>query len=126
MFEDVFCQILLKAVLHPALVQCEVWKRYSDFQHLSKQLEAIHLQSKLDSRFPSIVKAKYFGKHDRGEGVACTTYCMCVRTYIVHVRVHVHTVCSEVHPVLGFIHYPSFASPFSFPFYLYGIQTQVS
>ena len=44
------------------LSQCEIWKRYSDFQHLSKQLESIHSQSRQVTPFPSIVKAKYFGK----------------------------------------------------------------
>ena len=49
-------------VVSCSLSQCEIWKRYSDFQHLSKQLELIHSHSRLVTTFPSIVKAKYFGK----------------------------------------------------------------
>ena len=46
-------------------MQCVLWKRYSDFHHLSKQLEVIHQRSRLDTVFPSIIKAKYFGKRDK-------------------------------------------------------------
>lgn len=36
-------------------------KRFSDFQNLSKQLEALHAHSKSKMNFPSLIKAKYFG-----------------------------------------------------------------
>ena len=41
--------------------QCNVWKRFSDFQHLEKELEQIHVHSGVVVKFPSLIKASYFG-----------------------------------------------------------------
>ena len=41
--------------------QCNAWKRFSDFQHLEKELEQIHVASGVLVKFPSLIKASYFG-----------------------------------------------------------------
>ena len=42
-------------------MQCNVWKRFSDFQHLEKELEQIHVAAGVLVKFPSLIKASYFG-----------------------------------------------------------------
>eukprot|EP00731_Ephydatia_muelleri_P027712 Em0019g585a len=45
-----------------AIIECNAWKRFSDFQHLEKELEQIHVASGVLVKFPSLIKASYFGR----------------------------------------------------------------
>ena len=41
--------------------QCEVWRRFSELQQLSKQLEELHQRTSTLTKFPSLIKARYLG-----------------------------------------------------------------
>ncbi|EDO32268.1 predicted protein [Nematostella vectensis] len=49
-----------------AVTEVVVWKRYSDFKKLHRELLHIYNQQKHSTSFPTFPKAKFFGRFDEG------------------------------------------------------------